>query len=333
MRRAAWALAVWPWGMPAARPAPEADSLAVAKLRDFNAQRGCAGAVCTVKLFFVHLHKCGGTTVESYFRQAYGDAFLVPDTGHEGELRDALVVQNKARIRALRAFARPYRVFARHIAYGYHATVDCARPLYMTMLREPTARLLSLYGYLMFGEGKKYRRFPANATFGEFVRHRTTGTCAESTGGRLPGILPLQLPDAQNLRLLRDPRDRRALRGDLPLRRAPPRPLLLRRHRRAHAGEPLRTRPPPPVALLLRREEEIEPVRPRRDDRRGPGTPRPLGPETLASGRPPPRRDAPGAPGRHLRAPRSVPAAPPKGPLADTCAGFRHLRNIDYNSK
>ena len=183
MRRAAWALAVWPWGMPAARPAPEADSLAVAKLRDFNAQRGCAGAVCTVKLFFVHLHKCGGTTVESYFRQAYGDAFLVPDTGHEGELRDALVVQNKARIRALRAFARPYRVFARHIAYGYHATVDCARPLYMTMLREPTARLLSLYGYLMFGEGKKYRRFPANATFGEFVRHRTTGTCAESTGG------------------------------------------------------------------------------------------------------------------------------------------------------
>ena len=183
MRRAAWALAVWPWGMPAARPALEADSLAVAKLRDFNAQRGCAGAVCTVKLFFVHLHKCGGTTVESYFRQAYGDAFLVPDTGHEGELRDALVVQNKARIRALRAFARPYRVFARHIAYGYHATVDCARPLYMTMLREPTARLLSLYGYLMFGEGKKYRRFPANATFGEFVRHRTTGTCAESTGG------------------------------------------------------------------------------------------------------------------------------------------------------
>ena len=116
-----------------------------AALVDF-VREGNACTTCTVKLFFVHLHKCGGTTLEAHLLDVYGDRYLVPDTGDEIELRDALVRQNASRLAALRAGVAGYRVFARHIAYGFHAAVGCQRPLYLTMLREPVARLLSIFG-------------------------------------------------------------------------------------------------------------------------------------------------------------------------------------------
>ena len=127
-------------------------------LKAFVDQERCAGDACTVKLFFVHLHKCGGTTVEAHLRAMYGAAYLVPDSGHEVELRDALVAQNATRIAELRAWASDFRVFARHVAYGVHATLGVQRPLYLTLLREPAARLLSVYGYLTSPAGAAYLR-------------------------------------------------------------------------------------------------------------------------------------------------------------------------------
>ena len=67
-------------------------------LRAFHDQQRCVGDACTVKLFFVHLHKCGGTTVEAHLQRMYGDRYLVPDSGDENELRDALVVANASRL-------------------------------------------------------------------------------------------------------------------------------------------------------------------------------------------------------------------------------------------
>lgn len=52
----------------------------------------------------------------------------------------------------------------------------------MTILRHPTARLVSTYNYLLSPSGAAYRRFPANTTFSEFLGFRRRGTCAVGLG-------------------------------------------------------------------------------------------------------------------------------------------------------
>lgn len=135
-------------------------------------------------LLFVHLHKCGGTSIESIMQKEYAhQGYLTPNLGpdKDARMRSALVKLADGPLEQLRGQLAQYRVFARHIPFGFHALVAPRSYVYVTMLRDPTKRLLSLYGYLRFQE-----YWPQNlsrlATFAEWVTYERLHGCADSKG-------------------------------------------------------------------------------------------------------------------------------------------------------
>jgi hypothetical protein len=90
-------------------------------------------------LFFIHVPKSGGLSLYDVIRSVYGRKMVLAT--HDGNFIDAFETWKR-----IEKTDRG-RVYYGHFPFGAHQIVN-AKPRYLTMLRDPVDRVVSLYYYL-----------------------------------------------------------------------------------------------------------------------------------------------------------------------------------------
>src|SRR4051794_2187115 len=96
--------------------------------------RGQVGSLSVKGLVFVHIQKAGGLTLRAIVRRQYRGMVLFESPPEDF---DALPADDRRRIEVLQA----------HVPFGVHRYLDASVD-YITMLRDPVDRILSLFFYL-----------------------------------------------------------------------------------------------------------------------------------------------------------------------------------------
>lgn len=115
-------------------------------------------------LLFLHLQKTAGMTLQELLRRKYGKGLLkraynwLRDTSPEG----------LSLSEAIKRSGREDKMFMGHFCFGIHAEIG-REFTYMTMLREPAARLISLYHYSHEKPEAHYYGVAKNRTLEEFL--------------------------------------------------------------------------------------------------------------------------------------------------------------------
>ena len=86
-------------------------------------------------LFFVHIPKCAGSSFRQVLKHWFGRDALFLDTHDASELE-----------RAVKRIGRPPRAIAGHIPFGLHGGLKL-RPCYVSLVRHPLDRLISIHGH------------------------------------------------------------------------------------------------------------------------------------------------------------------------------------------
>lgn len=132
-------------------------------------------------LIFLHIPKCGGTSLTSMLAEAVPEhlRFSVDGTdvaGSRGELA-ALPDPERRRIDLLLG----------HLSYGWHELLAPRPARYFTLVREPVARVVSHYNYVLSHE-KHYLHSPvvgAKMTLADYVE---SGVTTEANDGQVRQI-------------------------------------------------------------------------------------------------------------------------------------------------
>ena len=117
-------------------------------------------------LIFLHVQKCGGTTFRDIIEDNYNSVLHLNEWKHRAGwkvLSDFAAMTEKEQKKRT-SLMEQYDAIVGHYPYGVHAMLD--RPSeYITMLREPTDRLRSLFEYWLHSHvGEK-----VGANLGEFL--------------------------------------------------------------------------------------------------------------------------------------------------------------------
>lgn len=90
---------------------------------------------------FIHLHKCGGTTLNAALENMYKGEKIYQIDGrrYEESANDFIKLSSEKR--------EKYDLLKGHMFYGLHEVLS-QESNYITMLREPRARIVSLYNYV-----------------------------------------------------------------------------------------------------------------------------------------------------------------------------------------
>ncbi len=120
-------------------------------------------------LMILHIPKCAGTTLRTILERQYplADIYKI-----KSDIRgDQVRLANMSEI-----FKRPIRAVFGHYAYGLHSALAPGQPFeYVTVLRDPVARVVSLYSYTRTESPAHYLSNAARAmTLGEFVTSGVT---------------------------------------------------------------------------------------------------------------------------------------------------------------
>lgn len=126
-------------------------------------------------VIFLHIAKTGGSTLSNVLRRQYSPQVCYDHVRHPGGKRplDDLPLEDRTRLRCMLG----------HYFFGIHDALP-QPAAYVTMLREPVERVLSMYSYLRTNSRKAWMR---NATLAEFLeRHRpaTNFQTAQICGSR-----------------------------------------------------------------------------------------------------------------------------------------------------
>jgi len=115
-------------------------------------------------LIFLHIQKTAGMTIQNYLRRRLGPSRLTVATWRlmKNEKLSGNIL-NAARARTHRD-----RYFSGHFCFGMHRHLP-APASYMTFLRDPVSRIVSLYHYSRNDPGAYYHRHACDATALEFV--------------------------------------------------------------------------------------------------------------------------------------------------------------------
>src|SRR5262252_5423022 len=89
---------------------------------------------------FLHIPKTGGTTLQDILRSSYprDQVCTFKDPNRESEIENFKRLRPKKRER--------YRLIQGHLSFGFHRHLP-GNSIYVTLLREPIARVLSFYYY------------------------------------------------------------------------------------------------------------------------------------------------------------------------------------------
>lgn len=114
-------------------------------------------------VIFLHIQKTGGITLQRLLRQKLGDSLLQRATRLLSQQHSHVTIED-----ALRAKQMRDRYFVGHCCFGVHRFLP--QPFtYMTMLREPVSRVISLYYYSRSNPTAYYHYHAANCSLEEFA--------------------------------------------------------------------------------------------------------------------------------------------------------------------
>ena len=115
-------------------------------------------------IIFLHIHKCAGLSFKRILRQQFGPTFLTRIGNRlRGQRPQPLVT-------ALKNSKQQDGYFAGHFGFGVHERLP-SPSRYVTFLRDPVKRLISLYEYSRSTPRSFYFRKANGRTFEDFVRH------------------------------------------------------------------------------------------------------------------------------------------------------------------
>lgn len=103
----------------------------------------CPKSARAATLIYIHIPKCAGSTMMGVLRANYSNEFYRVPIGKWNEFK-----------KASSEFKQGIGCLAGHFPYGLHRSLPQAH-IYATMLREPVARVFSLYKYI-----QGFRRHP-----------------------------------------------------------------------------------------------------------------------------------------------------------------------------
>lgn len=118
-------------------------------------------------LVFIHIHKCGGSSLQSLIRRNFASFGSLSEAKYAAT-NEFLPVELMDTIR-LRARLDGYVMG--HFAFGVHRLFE-TECQYVTFLRKPIPRLVSLYRHAATTSDAYYHRHSAGRTFQEFLASR-----------------------------------------------------------------------------------------------------------------------------------------------------------------
>jgi hypothetical protein len=127
------------------------------------------------RLIFIHIHKCGGSTLQRIVRKNFGASLprrISRRITHFGRKPGSLLP-------ALKQSAAENDYLMGHFCFGIHNHLP-GESIYITMLREPKERLMSLYRFSKSNPDAYYHRSTKDQSFSQFM---TSGQVLEADNG------------------------------------------------------------------------------------------------------------------------------------------------------
>jgi hypothetical protein len=112
------------------------------------------------KIIYIHIPKAGGRTLLAFFNQNYPDR-VISDL-HEKSYEELSGFSDD--------FIDKYSVFAGHFGLGLHKYIKNAK--YITILRDPIDRIVSLYYYISENPNHPFYNVTKKQTFEEFIKNK-----------------------------------------------------------------------------------------------------------------------------------------------------------------
>ena len=110
-------------------------------------------------LIFLHIHKCAGMSFQRVLLNLYGEPFV--------KRAFSYIFLNK-KTRPISEFTKSDKYYSGHFCFGAHRKLPTPAT-YITFLREPKKRLISLYNYSFYNEESYYHDLAKKSSIEEFL--------------------------------------------------------------------------------------------------------------------------------------------------------------------